>query len=99
LDDIAKENDVKKITMGTAAELVEGTDWFIEVPNGKYDIKIILKLVDNKINKVKYKDKLRMDFRLNEVEIKTEPMDINNEMVHSKPNINVTKGEIRLKWT
>jgi len=39
-----------------------------------------------------------MDFMINEVEINTSPMHIENEIIHDKPNINVTTGEIRLKW-
>jgi len=53
MDDLARENDKQKVIMGTAAEMVDGTDWFIEVPNGKYDVKITLKLVDNASNQTK----------------------------------------------
>lgn len=39
-----------------------------------------------------------MDFMINEVPVKTEKMILNSEIVHDKPNINVTTKEIRLKW-
>lgn len=51
IDDIANVNDKKQLIQGTGAELSQGVDWFIQVPNGKYDIKITLKLVADKTNK------------------------------------------------
>lgn len=39
-----------------------------------------------------------MDFYINEVEVKSEPLSIKDELIHDKPNINVTTGEIRIKW-
>lgn len=35
IDDVANEGDKKKLIAGTGAEMTEGKDWFIQVPNGK----------------------------------------------------------------
>jgi len=35
LDDIPSENDKNKLIQGTSAEMKEGQDWFIQLPNGK----------------------------------------------------------------
>lgn len=98
LDDIANENDKQKVFQGTAAEMVEGQDWFIQLPNGKYDVKVTLKIVDNTVNKSKFTGRTPMDFMLNEIAITTSPLSIKDEIIHDKPNVNVTNGEIRLKW-
>jgi len=98
LDTLTNETDKNKIIQGTAAEMVEGTDWFIQVPNGTYDIKVMLKLVDNKNNKNTIKEKVPMDFMINEVEITTPPLGIPDEIIHDKPNFAVKSGEIRLSW-
>lgn len=99
LDDIAGVNDKTKLIQGTAAEMGEGMDWFIKLPNGKYDVKVILKLVDNKANQTKFKKtKVPMNFDINEISIVTEAMGLQDEIIHDKPNINVGTGEIRLKW-
>lgn len=98
IDDLSNESDKKVIIQGTAAEMQEGMDWFIKVPNGKYDVKVTLKLVENKANLQKFKDKVPMDFMINETEVTTAPMSIKDEIIHDKPNQNVKNGEIRLKW-
>lgn len=98
LDDIANTDDKTKVIQGTAAEMESGDEWFIQLPNGKYDVKVMLKIVDNKVNKSKFKERVPMDFMLNEVAITTAPMSIKDEIIHDKPNLNVTTGEIRLKW-
>jgi len=41
---------------------------------------------------------MRMDFMMNDTEVKTEPMGLPDEMIHDKPNFSVTKQELRLKW-
>lgn len=62
-------------------------------------MKVHVKLVDNKVNKAKFKtDKVPMDFMLNEFKITTEPLSIADEMIHDKPNISVSSNEIRIKW-
>lgn len=98
MDNLVNEQDKNKVIQGTAAEMQEGKEWFIQVPNGKYDVKVTLKLVDNKVNKGKFKNKVPMDFMLNEIKVETQPMGIADEIIHDKPNVNVTTGEIRLKW-
>lgn len=55
-------------------------------------------MVDNKVNSGKFKEKVRMDFMLNEIEVKTDPMNIKDEIIHDKPNVIVKSGEVRLKW-
>lgn len=97
LDDLANESSKMKIIHGTAAEMVDGTEWFIQLPNGKYDVKVMLKIVDNKENNGSLK-KTVMNFMINEIKVDTKAMRIKDEIVHDKPNINVTTGEIRLKW-
>jgi len=58
----------------------------------------VLKLVENKVNKAKFTSKEPMNFMLNELLVETQPLGINDEIIHDKPNVNVTTGEIRLKW-
>jgi len=98
MDDLASARDKQDIIMGTAAEMEDGNYWFIEVPNGKYDVKVTLKLVDNAVNQKKYTDKVPMDFKINEVEVQTPPMGLKDEIIHDKPNIVVKSNEIRLTW-
>lgn len=98
MDDLASATDNKKVILGTAAEMRDGMEWFIEVPNGKYDVKARLKLVDSKANAKKYTEKQPMDFDINEVKVSTAPMGVQDEIVHDKPNIAVKNKEIRLKW-
>lgn len=61
-------------------------------------MKITLKLVDNKVNKAKFTSREPMNFMLNDQLIETEPLSLRDEIIHDKPNVNVTTGEIRLKW-
>lgn len=98
LDDIAGINDKKALILGTAAEMKSGQDWFIQVPNGKYDIKIVLKIVDNKANKSVFASKTPMDFMINDMLVTTAPLGVRDEMVHDKKNVKITTSEIRLKW-
>lgn len=54
--------------------------------------------MENKANIQKFKGKVNMNFKINEVDIKSPPMSIKDEIVHDKPNINVSTGEVRLKF-
>mmetsp|Transcript_36492 Transcript_36492/g.79515 ORF Transcript_36492/g.79515 Transcript_36492/m.79515 type:complete len:221 (+) Transcript_36492:174-836(+) len=100
IDGITSEKDKNVLIAGTAA-FVDSVDpvWFINVPNGKYDVKVTCKIVENKQNNSTFKtDPVLMQFRINEVEIDTEPMPISGEIIHDKTNINVTTGKIQLTW-
>jgi len=35
MDNLVNEQDKNKVIQGTAAEMQEGKEWFIQVPNGK----------------------------------------------------------------
>jgi hypothetical protein len=51
-ENLALETDKLKLIAGTGAQISSAdTQWFIELPNGKYDIKIMLKIVETKENK------------------------------------------------
>jgi len=58
---------------GTAAEFKENSEWIIELPKRKYDVKIFCKIVDNQQSQEEYKNKnISMYFKINDIDVKTE---------------------------
>lgn len=99
-ENLELENNKLKLIAGTGAEMVNAdSEWFIELPNGKYDLKVMLKIVENKSNSKEYATlKVPMNFKINDTEVVSEPMNITGEIVHDIPNVNVNSQELRVHW-
>jgi len=78
-----------------------GEYWMINLPNGRYDVKIALKLVECAETMQKFPtsdDKAKMLFNLNNELMEPAPLSTTDQIILDKPFLLVNEKEIRLQW-
>lgn len=94
-------NEKDRLIFGTGAVMNQtGEEWMINVPNGRYDVKIALKLIECPETLQKYptpEDKAKMVFNLNNDLMQPEPLSTTDQIILDKPFLLVNEKEIRLR--
>ena len=101
IDKLSEINEPSRLIFGTGAVMKqEGEDWMINVPNGRYDVKIALKLVDtpDTVQIFPPHATSAMKFTLNNELQEPTPLVVHDQLILDKPFVLVNESEIRLKW-